>query len=301
MGYGDLDSATHTTWAVPGMSSDAVDSLAGMDESSRNLYKAQDQLPDFSGKNAVVAWLGYDTPEVPPGDWGVVGSEYAMVGAPRFAAELDGQYVARSTGEYGVPVTNVLAHSYGTTMVTIALTLTVHPVDSLVMLGSAGLDTEAVKTLDALNVKEVSPGQRAIYTTHASGDHIAPAGAGLAGRGQPNPDATALRDLQNYSPVYGGALSFSSDGNPAQGLLATNGHSMIGEGDEAGWQGTSASEGHGYMDPRTQSLSTIAKITSELVDEGLAGSFVITEAQHVELIADFHMGSAVPVRVKGEE
>lgn len=299
VGYGDLDSATHTTWAVPGMDSDAANGLSGMDKSSRNLHKAQSDLSGFSGRStAVVAWLGYDTPDLPPGDWGVFGSEYALAAAPRFAAELDGQFAARSAGNQGVPVTNVLAHSYGTTVVTIALTTVAQPVDALVMLGSAGLDTGVVGTLDDLRVKEVSPGQRAIYTTHASGDRIAPVGAGLAGRGQPNPGATALGGLQNFSPVYGGALSFSAEGDRAQGLLATNGHSLIGEGGKTGFQGASAAAGQGYMDRNTQALDTAAKITTGLIDERLAASFTRTEAQRVETVVDPQSGIALPRRVE---
>jgi hypothetical protein len=299
--YGDLDTATHTTWAVPGMDSDAANGLAGMDESSLNLYWAQRDLDGFSGRrNAVVAWLGYDTPGAPPGDWGVVGSEYALAAAPRLAAELDGQFAARSAGGEGVPVTSVLAHSYGTTVATIALTMVAHPVDALVMLGSAGLDTDAVPTLDALNVKEVSSGQRAIYTAHASGDHLAPTGAGAARRGQPNPDATAPFGLQNYSPVYGGALLFSAEGDPSRGLLATDGHSMIGESDSAGFQGMSASEGHGYMDQGTQALDTAVKIVSGLIDDGLAASFTRTEAQRVEFVTHPFGGGTYPRRVEVE-
>lgn len=297
VGYGDLDAATHTTWAVPGMNNDAADGLAGMDKSSLNLYRAQRDLTRFSGQNTVVAWLGYDTPGVPPADWGVIGSAYALAAAPRLAMELDGQFAARAAGPHGVPVTNVLAHSYGTTVATIALTAVTHPVDALVMLGSAGLDTERVETLDALNVRELTPGQRAIYTAHASGDRLAPAGAGLAGRGQPNPNATALGELQTFSPVYSGALSFSAEGDPAEGLLPTDGHSLIGEGREVGFQGMSASGGRGYLDPKTQSLKTTAKITTGLVDERLAASFTRTEARRVELVVDAQSGSVLPRRV----
>ncbi|PRI10568.1 alpha/beta hydrolase [Leucobacter massiliensis] len=294
VGYGDLDAATHTTWDVPGMNSDAPLALEGWDEASRNLYRAQQQVSGFAGSNAVVAWLGYDT----PGLAGVLGTDSAAAGAQRFAAELDGAYATREAGGNGVPVVNVLSHSYGTTLATIALTLVQHPVDALVMLGSAGPDTGMVPSYEALNVKEASPGQRAIYTTHASDDHLAPFGAGLAGRGQPNPGATGF-GFERYSPVYGGGLSFSSDGDPAHGLKRTDGHSVIGEGEKAGMGGITSSEGHGYLDRNTQSLDSVAQITMDQVSEELANSFTRTEGESVEWIVV--EGQLVPLRVGSED
>ena len=301
VGYGDLDTATHTTWQVPGMNSDAHLALESWDESSRNLYDAQNDVGGLSGSYAVVAWLGYDTPNDPTtGDFGVLTTDAAAAGAVRFAAELDGAHATRSAGEYGVPVVNVLAHSYGTTLATIALTLINenNPVDSLTMLGSAGLDTKRVPTYEVLHVKEVSPGQKAIYTTHASGDNLAPLGAGASGRGQPNPDAVTLFGMQNYSSVYEGGLSFPSEGDASQNLKRTDGHSTIGEGDKPGLIGMSASEGHGYLDRDTQSLDSVALITTGLIDSDLEKSFSRTEAECVEIVTDG--GVAVPVRTKCE-
>lgn len=194
-------------------------------------------------------------------------------------------------------MTSVVAHSYGTTVAAIALTSVKHPVDTLVMLGSAGLDTELVTGLDALRVKEVSPGQKAIYTTNAQGDHLAPAGAALAGRALPNPDATALGGIQNGVPVYGGALSFSSEGDLSRGLEPTDGHSTIGEGMRSGLQGISASEGHGYMDIQTQALKTTAKITVGRIDPELGKSFTVTQERRVEMVYDLQSGMALPRRV----
>jgi hypothetical protein len=195
----------------------------------------------------------------------------------------------------------VLAHSYGTTVVTIALTQVLHPVDTLTMLGSAGLDTKEVVTLDDLNVREISPGQKAIYTTQAAGDQLAPLGAGAAGRGQPNPDATDPFGLHRLSPVYGGALSFSVEGDLARGLAPTDGHSMIGEGEDRGLWGMSASTGHGYVDQGTQSLDTIAKITTGRIDHELGASFTRTEAQCVEIHANPTSGLALPRRMECEQ
>ena len=285
VGYGDLDTAANTTWQVAGMNSDAHLALEGWDEASRNLSSVQDQVSGLPGSNAVVAWLGYDTPNSPEtGDFGVLSVSAARAGAPRFAAELDGVHAARSVGEGEIPTVNVLAHSYGTTTATIALTLIneEHPVDSLTMLGSAGLDTEKVPTLDVVRVKEFMAGRLAIFTTHASGDQLAPFGAGLSGRGQPNPNARDPFHLFLRSPVYEGGFSFSSEGDTTQNLRGTDGHSTIGEGDMRGLIGMSASEGHGYLDVQTQSLATVAQITTGRIDTSLLRSFTRTDAECVE-------------------
>ncbi len=301
IGYGHVDTATHSSWVVPGMNNDAPDGLYGMDIASMNLFKAQERLARGAGENAVVSWLGYDTPGMPTeGDFSVLGSGKALAGAERLAAEIDGFGAARERGPLGAPVVNVLAHSYGTTVASIALTMLKNPVDAFVMFGSAGLDTDRVKTLDALKVGELSPGQRAIFTTHASRDLLAPGGAGLSGRGQPNPEAKTLLGIHNYSPVYGGALSFSSEGDSAQGLLPTDGHSLIGEGSAPGLIGMSASEGHGYFDPKTQSLKSTAKITMGMVDQTLLASLELTEPVCVTPVVNPVAGLATPLRVECE-
>lgn len=284
VGYGDSDAATHTTWAVPGMESDAHLALEGWDIASRNLYAAQNGTLKFGGHASVVAWLGYDTPDLADsanGD-GVLFSKAALAGADRLAAELDGNYAARAAGPSGVPAVNVIAHSYGTTITTIALTKVDVPVTSLTLIASAGLDTVQVPSYDVLRVQEAAPGQPAIYTTHASQDYLAPSGAGLSRRGQPNPDALGLFGLEQQSPVYGGGLSFSSDGDLARGLLPTNGHSIIGEREQRDLVGTAASVGHGYLDVATQSLNSVAQITTGRVSSRLAESFTVTEAQCTE-------------------
>lgn len=301
VGYGDLDTATHTTWQVPGMNSDAHFALAGWDKASRNLSDAQNDVQGFSGSSAVVAWLGYDTPDHPlSGDFGVLDSKSAGAGAARFAAELDGAQAARGAGRNGLPAVSVLAHSYGTTVATIALTQVQHAVDSLTMLASAGLDTEQVPDYGVLNVKETGPGQKAIYTTHASADQLAPFGAGASGRGQPNPDAVAPFGVHRFSAVYAGGLSFSSEGDPAQNLKRTDGHSTIGSGEKPGVAGMTASEGHGYLDPETQSLASVAQITTNEVSDRLERSFTRSEAECTDLIMG-RGGTFAPIRTRCED
>lgn len=295
--YGDADRAVSTTWVVPGMDNDAPAALGAIDEASLNVYDAQRFRAGDDSAPAVVAWVSYDTPGRPDeGDLGVLSSASAMVGARRLAAELDGMFTARAAAGRDAGVVSVLSHSYGTTVASIALTKVQHPVDRLVMLGSAGLDPAQVPSLDALRVATLWPGQRAVFTTHASADQLAPLGAALGGRAQPNPDATTLLNLQLHSPVIGGALVFSSEGNTDLGLLPTDGHSLLGEGDQPSPLGIRASSGHGYLDPRTQSLSTIASLTAGHIDTQLARSLLRTETARVEYVTDIQSGIMLPER-----
>lgn len=299
--YGNVDTDGNITWMIPGMLNDASEGLRGMDAASRNLYNEQSMLSAPGKSNSVIAWLGYDTPGSPTSfDFGVLSSDSAIAGAKQLAAEINGLDASRLSAGSELPVRSVAAHSYGTTTASIALKNIKHPVDAFVMLGSAGLDTGQVESFDVLKVKEAYSGQKAIYTTHAAGDHLAPGGAGLSGRGQPNPSANAF-GIQNFSPVYGGALSFSAEGDAARQLQGTDGHSLIGEGSKPGAVGMSASQGRGYLDPLTESLNSIARITSGNIDEELSQSFARTEAERVEMVIDPYTGHAYPYRVKDGE
>lgn len=301
IGYGDLDTSSHTTFQAAGMGSDAHTALPTWDVAARNLYEAQEALlPRFEGGGpGVVAWLGYDTPAMLPNSE-VFRSESASLGAGRLAAELDGMAAAREAADAGLPAIGVVAHSYGTTMAAIALTKTKHPVDSFVMLGSAGLDTEAVPSLGSLNVRELTPGQLAVFATSAARDRLAPTGAAQAERGLPTPDARALLGLEQRVPVYGGVIAFSSEGDPARGLKGTDGHSFVGAGKTAGIAGMTASAGRGYGDARTQALDTTARATTGLIAGPDGLDLVVTEAQPVVKIVDKHTGYVGQWRMPAE-
>ena len=90
-----------------------------------------------------------------------------------------------------LPTHAVIAHSYGTPVTANALTLTRYPVQSFTMLGSAGLDGKVVGTLSDLNIERDRWGAPRVFTTQAAGDQLAPLGAALSDRAQPNPGAVA--------------------------------------------------------------------------------------------------------------
>lgn len=300
LGYGDLDSADNLTWEVPGMESDASGDrvLDIWDEASRNLYREQEYLAGLRGVGSVgvIAFLSYDTPDLADsidvwgglkaGSEGVLAPDLARQGAVRLAAELDGTWVARNQ-PLGVapgfvspesPRISVVAHSYGTTTAADALMLVSYEVDSFTMLGSAGLDTGRVPSLDALAVAEPFGQPQQIYANSADGDRLAALGMKYGGRGNPNPHFR-VDGLVNYE----GAGYFHSDGHvtlDGEVFQRTDGHSVIGEkkgpfmsAPEAALYllGFEASEGRGYWDADTQSLHNMAAISLGLPGEVLEG------------------------------
>lgn len=288
IGYGNLDRSTHTTWYVPGMDSDAPTALPHWDVASRNLLHLQSSLLRRSGGGSagVISWLGYETPKPLPSDE-VLHSDRAAEGAARLAAELDGMYVARLGAESGPPATSVVAHSYGTAVAALALTLTGFPIDALVLLGSAGIDPASVPSLGELRVREAAPGQPAIYATNAPADRLAPSGAALARRSLPTRQGKPLLGLPRIPPPYSGVIEFPSVGDPARGLSATDGHSILGDGPRPQALGTTASAGRGYGDPDTQALHTTARITTQAIDSATANTFQMTPlARHPGPVAD---------------
>lgn len=298
--YGNVDTNGFLTWVVPGMLNDASEGMLSLDFVSRNIYFEQNRVALANENAAVIAWLGYDTPGNPiQGDLGVLSSKAAILGAKQLVAEINGFDASRMHASGQLPSRSVGAHSYGTTTASIAMLSVTHPVDSFIMVGSAGLDTTLVESLDQLNVKEVSPGQKAIYTTNAERDHLAPLGAGASGRGQPNPSADAF-GIENNSSVYEGAFSYSSEGDASKNLKGTDGHSLSGAG-SANMLGDHASEGRGYFDSKTQSLNVFAKISMNQIDSELFDSFVVTGVERIEYRFDRETGAMYPVRVKDDK
>lgn len=266
VGYGNLDTCENTTWCASGMMSGAKDSLDGWSDAAKNLWNAQKDLN--VQHPGVVAYLEYDNPDAA----GVNFSESAKKGAPRFAAELDGNAATRATFGPGPAPVTVTAHSYGTTMASIALTLTHFRIDAFVMVASAGIDTSLVPSLSNLRVDH-------IYTTAAAPDRLAPFGSFVSSRAEPNPSVADHR-----GDSIGGAESFSSDGDGSD-LEPVDGHNAIGETGKtthSGFLNALPSEGHGYFDPRTQSLRNIAATTTgqpDKVSGGLTGT-AAAAAQH---------------------
>jgi hypothetical protein len=252
--YGAMDTAQTVTWMAPGMLENACQGMDGWGQAAQNLYHEQ-SLIDHADAHAVVAWMGYNTP-------GAVGEQFstdADAGSPRFAAELDADHDTRAAADGRLPSISVVAHSYGTTMAADALMQTKYSVESFTMVASAGIDTSRVPRLSDLHVDDLddsgSLNGPAIYTTAAAPDKVAPIGAALSGRAEPNP-AVAIQGAR----TIGGTISFSSDGDDSRGLLGVQGHNVIGIGSDPWWDAMHIfpSAGHGYFDQNTQSLKNVA-------------------------------------------
>ncbi len=158
------------TTDVPGMGSTVSSTMHEWTVTAENVYYAQmrgmvaNELP---GSPAVVAWIGYDAPEMPP-SVEVLSSESARDGAPNLVSFLEG---ISSTRRWD-PGDNlsVVAHSYGTTLASLALAQT--PVEDFVMLGSAGIDS-SIPDASYLQVE-----QGHVWASEAAGDWVADIGRG---------------------------------------------------------------------------------------------------------------------------
>ena len=136
---GDLDTADDVSLLVPGMLFTVSDQLVDWTNTAGALHDEQATWATLLGRSgpgpvptvAVVAWMGYQTPDLT--------NFYDLGLAQRGAAHLEGALAgldaARADDE---PRVSVMAHSYGSTTATIALSSGRVAVDSLVLLGSPG-------------------------------------------------------------------------------------------------------------------------------------------------------------------
>jgi uncharacterized protein YukE len=132
---GNLDTADNTTYMVPGMNTYAGRSMEDWTGSSLDVYDMQRAILAGAGRDesvAVVAWVGYETPD----ELSVGGNDLAFAGADRLAAALDGFSAVQDASGNNAHL-GVLAHSYGSTTAMLALQET-HGVDSFGVFGSAG-------------------------------------------------------------------------------------------------------------------------------------------------------------------
>ncbi|MGN7799862.1 alpha/beta hydrolase [Leifsonia sp. 22587] len=195
---GNLDTAENVTWQVPGMGTYTTD-MPLWTLAAQNLYAAQGSV-GAPKKRAVVAWMGYLPPPPPPSIEAARGF-YAERGAPHLVRDLQAFRAVRPADREAVTV-NVVGHSYGTTLVGDALAADDLGVESVVFLGSAGIET-AVGGAQALHA-------RAVYAGESSKDPQ----ASLGRFSRTDPRAPAF-----------GATVFGCDG--AAGLRAVTGHAPI--------------------------------------------------------------------------
>lgn len=263
LAIGDMDTAGNVTWNIPGMGTTIDDGLESWTDSAQDLYGAQRRALTIRGQglmtSAVVAWIGYDTPAMPPSP-DVVLPYKALKGSDHLAAALDGFHTTRDGAAAGLPKVHMVAHSYGTTTATYALTKTHFNIDTITMFGSAGIDPEAVPNASALNVNTGPDQKPAVYVTQASNDLVAPNGGILGSRvvGERMSQSEWVR-VSPSDPDFGGH-NFSSEGgyDPTTGIAykMVTGHGAEGQDDDFGILTTTKE--HGYMDLGTESAYNIA-------------------------------------------
>jgi hypothetical protein len=133
---GDLDTAADVTVVVPGMFFTVTGQLVDFTATAGDLYREQATLapvaaPAPGSGIAVVAWMGYQTPNLS----NVLSLDLAHTGARRLEHAVAGLREVRAGHE---PRIGVIAHSYGSTTALLALSSGRMHADSLTLLGSPG-------------------------------------------------------------------------------------------------------------------------------------------------------------------
>lgn len=224
---GDLDAAREIPVFVPGMSSSTADPtgyLHGME----NLLEGK---PDQAG----VLFLGYNAPNLAT----VFLPHSARAGAPRLNSLLSGIAAARSSDRIRL---SVIGHSYGTTLLAYALPDNRASLDSVTLLGSAGVPL-------GFSVEEFGAPDERVFVTEPWGDFTAD--LGRIGSLRRNPE----------DPQFG-AVAFGSDGTTlptGEVLLPTTDHgaAVAGDGHYTG----------AYLDANTEALWNLRFITSGAFDQ----------------------------------
>ncbi|MGW8432064.1 alpha/beta hydrolase [Curtobacterium citreum] len=231
---GNLDRAESVTWAVPGMNTTSAD-MTMWAKGAQNIYQEQARRPG-SPTHAVVAWIGYETPD----EKEVLFMGKAKAGGAQLADALRGLEAVRA-GQ--MPEANIVAHSYGTTAAAVALAEQGVHVDRFVALGSAGLPDDL----------------RSASDIHA--DHI------YAARAKDAP--TGKQGVGDEWAEFGREQSYAHHVDPTRDV---SGVTVFGADGTTGADGTDLapvlhhdplrSDLHGYLDRGTESLRNVGLATT---------------------------------------
>jgi len=150
---GNLQTADYVTYMVPGMFYTVDGQLGAWTGDAADLYKQQvtwlhrlstDDPSDAHKTVAVVAWMGYQTPDLTN-----IGSlalaDTAKVTLTRDVEAMQAQRVDNPA------FTTIIAHSYGSTAALMALTDSQLTVNALVLVGTPGSSAQSAKDLSVLN------------------------------------------------------------------------------------------------------------------------------------------------------
>ena len=147
---GDLQTADYVTYLVPGMFYTVDGQVGAWTGDAADLYAQQVSWlhrlaathPEDANKTvAVVAWMGYHTPDLTN-----IGSLHlAYQARDALTSSVEGLESLRAADE---PYTTIVAHSYGSTAALMALTNYGISVDALAVVGSPGSAAQSVTDLD---------------------------------------------------------------------------------------------------------------------------------------------------------
>ncbi|OII09347.1 hypothetical protein BIU97_12540 [Curtobacterium sp. MCBA15_009] len=179
---GDLDTATDVTLVVPGMFFTVSGQMVDFTATANDLAAEQASLAPLAVRGdrssvAVVAWMGYRTPDLS----NILSLQLAETGADRLERAVDGLRHVRDGDQ---PRLNLVAHSYGSTTAMMALTSGRMSADTLTVLGSPGSDVRSASDL------AVPHGQ--VFVGSAHSDPIAGSGYFGTDPGEASFGATVL-------------------------------------------------------------------------------------------------------------
>ncbi|WIE76489.1 alpha/beta hydrolase [Curtobacterium sp. MCSS17_007] len=182
---GDLGTARDVTVVVPGMFFTVTGQMHDFTDTAGHLYDEQSTVAALAASrtdrsaasSAVVAWMGYRTPDMS----NILSLGLAQTGAERLERVVDGLDAVRGDDR---PRLNVVAHSYGSTTALMALSSGHMQADSLTVLGSPGSDVRTAQEL------AVHAGQ--VYVGDAHSDPIAGSGYFGTDPGSPGFGSTLL-------------------------------------------------------------------------------------------------------------
>ncbi|HEY5031887.1 MAG TPA: alpha/beta hydrolase [Actinomycetes bacterium] len=151
---GDVDSASHVAYLVPGLGVRPDPDLADLVGDAHHVYEAARALAP-STATAVIAWLGYETP-----GWAQVAFDgRARAGGGLLATDVGGLRAARTGGQ---PQVTVIGHSYGSTTASVAVQAAT--IDDAIFVGSPGLLVG--------HAGELPVGSSHVWVGAASGDEV---------------------------------------------------------------------------------------------------------------------------------
>jgi uncharacterized protein YukE len=243
---GNLDTAGHVSYIIPGMNTatSVPGTVARHAKAAQQLQRTMALTGDTALSDiAVVAWLGYHPPMQDLSAPTVAGNGRAEAGADRLVTTIDGFHATRHASGRAADL-SVIAHSYGTTTATIALTR-VHA-DHVVLIGSAGIDPTTVPNASAMMVPKGE-----VFATQGAKDAWAITGQALSFRTDPTDpsfgahdfgseaatvDGHALDAVDQHGPFgEGGRKSYLDGGTTAQYRAA---QAMMGQGASIPVEGT---------------------------------------------------------------